>query len=182
MGYRGKLEERVRARELRARSWTLQEIADELGVAKSSVSRWVRDVEVDLDARRSARTGRRPRGSDHPLRRRKLAEIAAADRRGRQRLARLSERDLLIAGVALYAGEGAKTDGLVKFANADAELMRLFCAWPPGDHGARTRPSGCRHPGPRRHRPSRGGLGRWELRGWDSNPQTSRLTADCSAS
>jgi transcriptional regulator with XRE-family HTH domain len=45
MGYGGKSVERERARELRAQSWTLQEIADELGVAKGSVSVWVRDVE-----------------------------------------------------------------------------------------------------------------------------------------
>ena len=39
MGYGGKFVERERARELRAQSWTLQEIADELGVAKGSVIR-----------------------------------------------------------------------------------------------------------------------------------------------
>jgi len=44
MGYRGKLKERERARQLRAAAWTLQAIADESGVAKSSVSLWVRDV------------------------------------------------------------------------------------------------------------------------------------------
>ena len=36
-----------------------------------------------------------------------LAEIAA-------RVGRLSEREFLVAGVALYAGEGAKRDGAVK--------------------------------------------------------------------
>ena len=76
MGYRGKLEERERARHLRARAWTLREIADELGVAKSSMSVWVRDVPFDATSRRSAVTRRYPRGSDHPLRRRKLAQSA----------------------------------------------------------------------------------------------------------
>ena len=37
MGYRGKVDEQNRARDLRAQSWTLDEIAAELGVAKSSV-------------------------------------------------------------------------------------------------------------------------------------------------
>ena len=44
MGYRGKVDEQNRARDLRAEAWTLEEIATELGVAKSSVSLWVRDV------------------------------------------------------------------------------------------------------------------------------------------
>lgn len=129
VGYRGKLEEQERARELRAKAWTLQEIADELGVAKSSVSLWVRDVEFDRTARRSRRTGRRPRGTDHPLRRRKLAEIAECNEWGRQQIGELSERDLLIAGAALYAGEGSKGDGMVGFANTNPAMMELFCKW-----------------------------------------------------
>lgn len=129
MGYRGKLEEQQRARELRAQAWTLQEIADELEVAKSSVSLWVRDVDFDPAERRSASTGRRPRGTDHPLRRRKLAEIAACDQWGREQIGELSERDLLIAGTALYAGEGAKRDGMVSLANTNPAMLRLFCRW-----------------------------------------------------
>lgn len=124
MGYRGKTDDHERARALRAQSWTLQEIADELGVAKSSVSLWVRDVEFVSRLRRPG-PDRRP----HPWIARKEAEIAASLDEGRQRIGRMSERDLLIAGTALYAGEGAKTDGRVKFANSDPRMVLLFCAW-----------------------------------------------------
>jgi hypothetical protein len=108
VGYRGKLEERQRARELRAQAWTLQEIADELGVAKSSVSLWVRDVGFDATSRRSAATHRRPRGSDHPLRRRKLAQLEQLRNEGLERIGSLSDREFLVAGLGLYAGDGAK--------------------------------------------------------------------------
>jgi orotate phosphoribosyltransferase-like protein len=40
MGYGGKVTEQHRARELRAQSWTLAEIAEELSVSRSSVSVW----------------------------------------------------------------------------------------------------------------------------------------------
>jgi predicted transcriptional regulator len=130
VGYRGKLEERARARELRAAGWTMPDIAEELGVSRSSVSLWTRDVPFDPStARRSPRTDRRPRGSDHPLRRRKLAEIAALDAEGRERVIDLSDRELLLAGLGLYAGDGSKRDGEVIFANKDAGLVRFFCAW-----------------------------------------------------
>jgi hypothetical protein len=130
VGYRGKLEERARARELRAEGWTMPDIAVELGVSRSSVSLWTRDVPFDpAAARRSPRTDRRPRGSDHPLRRRKLAQIAAFDAAGRERLVGLSDRELLVAGLGLYAGDGAKRDGEVRFANSDPGLVRFFCAW-----------------------------------------------------
>jgi transcriptional regulator with XRE-family HTH domain len=126
MGYRGKIEERARARELRAQAWTLQEIADELGVAKSSVSTWVRDVDFVAKPRKSVAA---QRSFVHPLRQRKLDEIARLDAAGRQRLAVVSEEAFLLAGVALYAGEGTKADGAVAFANIDPDLIALFCRW-----------------------------------------------------
>jgi hypothetical protein len=129
VGYRGKLEERAQARELRAPAWTMPEIAEHLGVSRSSVSLWTRDVPFDPSARRSARTDRRPRRSDHPLRRRKLEQIAHFDAEGRARLVRLSDRELLVAGVALYAGEGAKTEGCVSMANTNPQLLRFFVTW-----------------------------------------------------
>ncbi len=47
MGYRGKLAERRHARLLRRTGLPLAEIAARLGVSKSSVSLWVRDVSFD---------------------------------------------------------------------------------------------------------------------------------------
>ncbi len=40
-----------------------------------------------------------------------------------------TERELLLVGVALYAGEGCKRDGLVGFANSDPRFIRYFCWW-----------------------------------------------------
>jgi len=130
VGYRGKVAEQERARALRAQAWTLNEIAAELGVSKSSVSLWVRDVPFD-EAARSARAGaNRNRGaqSRRPSRLRveKEAEIARLRAEGCERIGRLSERDLLVAGTALYAGEGAKGDGDVVFANSDVRMVILF--------------------------------------------------------
>jgi hypothetical protein len=129
VGYRGKLEERARARELRAEAWTLGEIADELGVAKSSVSTWVRDVAFDPSSRRSAVTHRRPRGPDHPLRRRKVAQLERLRVEGLERIGSLSDREFLVAGLGLYAGDGAKGDKEVRFSNSDPAIVAFFCRW-----------------------------------------------------
>ena len=126
MGYRGKLEERRRARELRAEAWTLQEIADELGVAKSSVSVWVRDV--DFVARPRKRVAAQ-RSYVHPARRAKLDQIDRLNREGVERVGTLSEREFLMAGIALYAGDGSKQDGRVAFANSNPAIVGFFCRW-----------------------------------------------------
>jgi hypothetical protein len=133
VGYRGKLAERERARELRAQAWTINEIVSELGVSRSSVSVWVRDVNFDEATRAvrggaNRRRGARKRGPNR-LQQRKQAEIDRLFAEGIERIGRLSDRDLLIAGTALYAGEGAKRDGVVKFANSDPRMVLLFCAW-----------------------------------------------------
>jgi predicted transcriptional regulator len=124
VGYRGKLELQDQARVLRADGRTVLDIATELGVSKSSVSVWVRDVEIE-PLRRRPSTNRRP----HAQHTAKLAEIAECDRRGRERLNALSDDAFLAAGAALYAGEGSKTQAKVTFANTDAAMIRFFCAW-----------------------------------------------------
>jgi hypothetical protein len=113
-----------KARTLRAGGRTMLDIATELGVAKSSVSLWVRDVPFEPKARRMS-GDRRP----HPQHIAKLAEIAECDRLGFERIGRLSDDAFLAAGAALYAGEGAKTQAKVTFANTDAAMISFFCAW-----------------------------------------------------
>lgn len=109
---------------MRARNMTLQDIADELGVSKSSVSLWVRDVPFSPSKRR---TGAQQRL--HPARAAKLMQIATLDLAGVRRIGTLDDEAFLAAGVALYAGEGTKRDGAVRFANSDAAMIRFFCAW-----------------------------------------------------
>lgn len=124
MGYRGKLAEREAACELRAAGWTVPEIAAKLGVARSSVSTWVRDVPLAADRPRRIRADR-----PNSLRDRKRAEVARLLEDGRRRVGELSPREFLVAGAALYAGEGAKTDGRVKFTNSDPRMVLFFLAW-----------------------------------------------------
>ena len=105
MGYGGKYVERARARELRAEAWTLQEIANELGVAKGSVSVWVRDVEFTPRPRNRGH----PAGPYHPMRLKKEAEIARCRREADDWVGAMTERDSTMFALGLYAGEGDKT-------------------------------------------------------------------------
>ncbi len=125
MGYAGKAAERARAPELRAGAWTLQEIAAELGVAKASVSVWVRDVEFTPRPRNRGNSVTRP----HPHHLRRLAEVEEADRAGRARLGALDEQAFLAAGTAFYVGEGSKRDGMIALPNADERVIRFFVRW-----------------------------------------------------
>lgn len=125
MGNRGHVEKQDRARELRARSWTLTEIAAELGCSKSSASLWTRGVEFTPKPRNRGNNVTKP----HPLHLAKLAEIEACRQWGAEAVGTLSDRDLFMVGIGLYAGDGAKTGAEVRFANSNPALVRLFCRW-----------------------------------------------------
>ena len=103
MGYRGKLAERQQARLLRGTGLPLDEIAARLGVSKSSVSLWVRDVEFESLPRVTRGRRREP----NALQRRRQAEIDRLLAEGRARIGRLSEREFLVAGSRCMPGRGA---------------------------------------------------------------------------
>jgi hypothetical protein len=119
--------EQQRARELRTLGWSIGEIERQLGVARSSVSNWVRHVELSDEAR--ARLIKRTRLG--PVVAAELKAARARDvRRGYQaegrRLAR--ERGFEYAvGCMLYWAEGAKERNSAKLSNSDADLVVVFC-------------------------------------------------------
>lgn len=86
MGYRGKIDEQNRARDLRQEGWSLKDIAAELHVSKSSVSLWVRDVEFELRPKQRARKQRPGK-----LEIAKQEEIEHLLRGGRERIGQLTE-------------------------------------------------------------------------------------------
>jgi transposase-like protein len=124
-----KIEERRRARELRGqRGLSMKAIAAELGVALSSVSRWVADIE--LTPLQTARLqdanpvfARQRAGTANNAQRRR-AERRRAQEHGRA-LARRGD-PLHRAGCMLFWAEGSKARNRVVFTNADVDMVRLF--------------------------------------------------------
>jgi transposase len=135
VGYRGKVEQQNRARDLRAQGWTYKEICQELGVSKASVSTWVRDVEPDRAAWEARAQANRRTGNHGPQRRRhrqqfeKQLEICRMKALGVERIGQLTEQEFLVAGTALYAGEGGKTGHEIAFANSDPRMHLFFATW-----------------------------------------------------
>jgi AcrR family transcriptional regulator len=120
--------ERERARQLRATGMSIKEIAASLGVSTSSVSHWVRDVELTF-AQRHALANRNPAlnpefNGSKTRARRALAARRQHQQRGRA-LARRGE-PLFVAGCMLYWGEGTKSRSQVGFSNSDPDMAAFF--------------------------------------------------------
>ncbi|MBA2806754.1 helix-turn-helix domain-containing protein [Streptomyces sp. KM273126] len=131
---RAKDDLRKRARELRRQGWTYKQIQTELGCSKSSVSLWVRDLPTP-PARRTPEEQRELMNAGLARLRAALEqERAETKRQAAAAIGELSDRELFIAGVALYWAEGAKDKPhrrteVLQFINSDANVIRLFLRW-----------------------------------------------------
>ena len=132
---RAKDDLRVKARELRARGCTYDEIATELGVSKGSVSLWVRDMprrgrlSYAEFRKRNAEGVARYWAAERPVREARLQAISDS---AAAQIGELSDREMLIAGAIAYWCEGTKSKSYrprkdsVVFINSDPSLIRLF--------------------------------------------------------
>ena len=125
---------RAKARELRLQGLDYAEIVAQLGVSKSSVSLWVRDlprpprVAAEECARRAAERMRRYWAGERPVR---AARRAAASAAAAASIGGLTDREILLAGAVAYWCEGAKNKphrraDRVTFSNSDPELISFF--------------------------------------------------------
>lgn len=125
---------RAKARELRLQGLDYAEIVTRLGVSKSSVSLWVRDlprpprVAMEECARRTAERMRRYWVAERQVR---AARRAAACATAAASIGSLTDREVLIAGAVAYWCEGAKNRpnrqaNRVIFVNSDPELVSFF--------------------------------------------------------
>lgn len=125
---------RDRARELRLQGMTYDRIQAELGCSKSSISLWVRDLPkpepryTDEERRTLMNAGlARLRASQDE-------ERHETKHRAREAVGTLSDRELFIAGVALYWAEGAKDKAYsrresLQFINSDPNVITLYLRW-----------------------------------------------------
>jgi transposase len=124
----------AKARLLRAQGYDYNRIATALGVSKSSVSLWVRDLprpahlSYEECRKRAAEGARRYWETERPIREanREAARAAAAADIGS-----LTQREFLIAGAIAYWCEGAKNKphfrhDRVVFMNSDPGLIMFF--------------------------------------------------------
>ena len=125
----------ARARELRANGHTYVEIAAELGVSKSSVSLWVRDMpragRLSYEHWRGSNAAAAARywAAERPIREARRQNVRAG---AFAQIGALSERELLIAGAIAYWCEGSKNKpyrrhaNRVIFINSDPQLILFF--------------------------------------------------------
>ena len=135
MGYFGHLEDKLRAQGLRKRGFSYSEIKQIINVPKSTLSGWCRDIALtEKQALRLFKNKLKgsARGRIIGAKRqqaKRLKQIADMLTEGKSEVGELSTRDRFLAGIALYAAEGTKTDKACSFANSDPRLIKFMSNW-----------------------------------------------------
>jgi|SRR3989344_470461 len=125
---------KIKAWNMRRNGASLRNISDRLNVSKSTASLWCRNIKLTQSQRQlltlnQIKAGERGRMIGAQMnRRKKEAKIAFYDKQGQEAIKNISDRDFFMLGLALYWGEGSKTDKL-SFVNSEPGMIKFMFSW-----------------------------------------------------
>tara|TARA_B100000745_G_scaffold147734_1_gene96559 strand:- start:51 stop:731 length:681 start_codon:yes stop_codon:yes gene_type:complete len=131
-----KFEKRTEAHKLRCSGKSIKEIAERLGVAKSTVSLWCRDLQLTKQQeeylkKRMYEAGHAGRmAGAKAMRQQKKERMMVAKQNAACLLGEIQVRERLFLGLGLYWGEGVKTDqSTTAFVNSDSRSVYFMKCW-----------------------------------------------------
>lgn len=121
---------------LRRKGKSIKDIAKKLGIAKSTVSFWCKDIELTPEQIEKLQKRMATKGSyENRLKgarvqhERRLKQIEELQEKGFNLIKKLSREEILLIGAALYWGEGTKKEGRAKLINSDLRMVKFIINW-----------------------------------------------------
>lgn len=127
-----KLIQKEKARELRKKGYSINQIIDETGFSKASVSVWVRDIILTKSQKNGLSERGRSLDSINKRRDSRLINESAKKikiiENAKDDYSKISTEELKLIGIILYLGEGAKNPnkGRVAVSNSDPEVIKIM--------------------------------------------------------
>jgi transposase len=127
--------QKLEARQLRREGFSINEITRRIGFSKRTVSRWCNDIVLNnnqkglLWARAKSKYRQNFQKYCEAKHEQTLEKIQNLTKEGVKSIGKLSQRELFIAGVALYWAEGFKKDMRFGFANTDPGMVKFCLKW-----------------------------------------------------
>ena len=121
---------------LRKKGYSYSEILEEVSVAKSTLSLWLRNIGLAKKQKQNI-TKKRIEGALRGANTRKIKRIDATKEikdKAKKEIKIISERDLWLIGTSLHWAEGAKekeyyTSVGISFSNSDYKMILIFLKW-----------------------------------------------------
>jgi len=125
----GPLSLKEKAINYRKQGYSYGMISEKLGLAKSTLSNWLKEVPYRPSKETLERIKLAPIKSAQVAHDRKVANIAAIKKLAKKELGKLTKRDLWLLGIGLYLGEGSKLYERIRIINSDPEIIKLAVKW-----------------------------------------------------
>lgn len=118
-----------RAINYRKQGYSYNMISGKLGLAKSTLSNWLKDVPYKPNKKVLKRIQLAPSKSAEIVHNRKVYNIIAIKKSAKKELGKLTKRDLWLLGIGLYLGEGMKLQESIRVINSDPEIIKIAIKW-----------------------------------------------------
>lgn len=135
MGYFGNLEKKNLVQKLRQEGHSYREIEKITKASKSTISKYCKSIKLSeiqiqklINNKNNGLTKATVLGSESNRNKRLLQESRLL-KKGIEQVGNMSQRDKFIAGIALYQGEGSKTNNAVEFTNSNPETIKFMANW-----------------------------------------------------
>ena len=127
-----RLRDHQKALELRTQGMSYSQIRDILGVSKSTLSPWLKDYPLSKERIGELRdhNEKRIERFRQTMQKKRNDRVEGVYTVQKKKLLPLSKRELLIAGLMLYWGEGTKSGtSALLLANTDPAMIKFFMRW-----------------------------------------------------
>ena len=121
-----------KALKLRAEGSSYSEIKNIVGVSKSTLSLWLKDLPLNDKRIRELRDNnpKRIERYRNTMASKKADRLVRVYEKVKNSVGKLSKRDLFIGGMFLYMGEGSKTTkGTTALTNTNPKILNLYIRW-----------------------------------------------------
>jgi lambda repressor-like predicted transcriptional regulator len=113
----------------RERGYSYSMISKRIGLAKSTLSSWLKDVPYKPNKIVLKRIQWAPSKSAEKSHKKKVLNIITERNIAKKELGKISKRDLWLLGIGLYLGEGSKLDERIRIINSDPKIIKLSVKW-----------------------------------------------------
>lgn len=124
------------SKELKQKAFNLRDaghsykfIEKELGIRRGTLSGWFQGRPFNPNQYTLDKIRNGPKVSAERRIQARIERTQKVWKKAKLELGDLSPRDLLMLGIGLYMGEGSKTGNIIRFANSDPAMVKIFIAW-----------------------------------------------------
>ncbi len=118
-----------KAIDLRKQGYSYNYIIKHVPVTKSTLSDWLHNIPFTPNRHTIETIGNARIASGRYKHQVKIESLKKAELQAEKIIGVLSDRDIIMLGLAIYIGEGSKTDCITRIVNSDPKIIKFAIKW-----------------------------------------------------